>query len=80
MDKAACAHCGQGWLRCGKVLDPASQQQWLRGPRVEDPAVPNGQKYGYGIARQRFGPQAAMYCHGGELPGFGLLHRGSRIR
>ncbi|MFI5688264.1 serine hydrolase domain-containing protein [Streptomyces sp. NPDC051636] len=61
------------WIRSlvtGKVLDPASQRQWLRSPQAEDPAAPDGQKYGYGIAYQRFGPHAAMYYHGGELPGF----------
>ncbi len=61
------------WIRSlvtGKVLDPASQQQWLRSVQAEDPAGPDGQKYGYGISYQRFGPQAAMYYHGGELPGF----------
>ncbi|MGW5852686.1 serine hydrolase domain-containing protein [Streptomyces sp. NPDC055254] len=61
------------WIRSlvtGKVLNPAFQQQWLRSPRAEDPAAPDGQKYGYGIAYQRFGPNAAMYYHGGELPGF----------
>ncbi|MFD8979743.1 serine hydrolase domain-containing protein [Streptomyces sp. NPDC059564] len=61
------------WIRAlvtGKVLDPASQRQWIHSPKAEDPARPDGQKYGYGIAYQRFGPNAAMYYHGGELPGF----------
>ncbi|MEU7555734.1 serine hydrolase domain-containing protein [Streptomyces sp. NPDC044571] len=61
------------WIRAlvtGKVLGPAYQQQWLRSPQAEDPAAPDGQKYGYGIAYQRFAPNAAMYYHGGELPGF----------
>ncbi|MER6780438.1 MULTISPECIES: serine hydrolase domain-containing protein [unclassified Streptomyces] len=61
------------WIRSlvtGKVLGPASQQHWLHGPQAEDPAAPDGRKYGYGIAYQRFGPNAAMYYHGGELPGF----------
>ncbi|WP_078860868.1 serine hydrolase domain-containing protein [Streptomyces sp. NRRL F-2747] len=61
------------WIRSlvrGEVLDPASQQRWLRSPQAEDPAAPEGRKYGYGIAYQRFGPNAAMYYHGGELPGF----------
>ncbi|MFE1880445.1 serine hydrolase [Streptomyces diastatochromogenes] len=61
------------WIRAlvtGKILGPASQQQWLHSPRAEDPAAPGGQKYGYGIAYQRFGPHASMYYHGGELPGF----------
>ncbi|MEV6838393.1 serine hydrolase domain-containing protein [Streptomyces sp. NPDC051133] len=61
------------WIRAlvtGKVLGPAYQRLWLRGPRAEDPAAPGGSQYGYGIARQRFGPHASMYYHGGELPGF----------
>jgi D-alanyl-D-alanine carboxypeptidase len=61
------------WIRSlttGKVLGPALQQQWLDSPQAEDPAAPDGPKYGYGIAYQRFGPRAAMYYHGGELPGF----------
>ncbi|MFJ3334121.1 serine hydrolase domain-containing protein [Streptomyces sp. NPDC086766] len=61
------------WIRAlvrGRVLDPAFQRQWLHSPRAEDPAAPDGRKYGYGIAHQRFGPHAAMYYHGGELPGF----------
>lgn len=61
------------WIRSlttGKVLDPAFQKQWLDSPQAEDPDAPEGQKYGYGIAYQRFGPKAAMYYHGGELPGF----------
>ncbi|MFF1367565.1 serine hydrolase [Streptomyces virginiae] len=37
---------------------------------AEDLAAPDGQKYGYGIAYQKFGPNAAMFYHGGELPGF----------
>ncbi|MFD3438273.1 serine hydrolase domain-containing protein [Streptomyces sp. NPDC058685] len=61
------------WIRSlvtGKVLDPAAQKQWLNSLQAEDPAAPDGQKYGYGITYQRFGPRAAMYYHGGELPGF----------
>ncbi|MFE7096314.1 serine hydrolase domain-containing protein [Streptomyces erythrochromogenes] len=61
------------WIRSlttGKVLDPDFQKQWLGSPQAEDPGAPNGQEYGYGIAHQRFGPKAAMYFHGGELPGF----------
>ena len=38
--------------------------------QAEDPDQPDGQKYGYGISYQRFSPTAAMYYHGGELPGF----------
>lgn len=61
------------WIRAlvsGRVFNVDYQQQWLASPQAEDPAQPDGQKYGYGISYQRFGPHAAMYYHGGELPGF----------
>jgi D-alanyl-D-alanine carboxypeptidase len=62
------------WMKAlvsGKVFNADFHRQWLASPQVEDPAAgPNGQKYGYGISYQRFGPNAAMYYHGGELPGF----------
>jgi len=61
------------WIRSlvsGKVLNADFQRQWLDSPQPEDPATPGGQKYGYGISYQRFTPTAAMYYHGGELPGF----------
>ena len=62
------------WIRTlvsGKVFNADYQRQWLESPQAEDPDnPPNGQKYGYGISYQRFGPTAAMYYHGGELPGF----------
>lgn len=61
------------WIRAlvtGKVLNAAFQRQWLHSPQAEDPAAPGGKKYGYGIAYQRFGQNASMYYHGGELPGF----------
>ena len=45
---------GNGWTACS--------------PRIR--TTPDGQKYGYGISYQRFSPTAAMYYHGGELPGF----------
>jgi D-alanyl-D-alanine carboxypeptidase len=57
-------------LLSGKVFNADYQQQWLNSPQAEDPDQPDGQKYGYGISYQRFGPNAAMYYHGGELPGF----------
>ncbi|WP_329444503.1 beta-lactamase family protein [Streptomyces sp. NBC_01426] len=60
------------WIRAlvsGKVLNAATQQQWLGSPQSEGPDA-HGQEYGYGIAHQRFAPNAAMYYHGGELPGF----------
>jgi D-alanyl-D-alanine carboxypeptidase len=61
------------WMKAlvsGKVFNADFQQQWLTSLQAEDPAAPDGQKYGYGISYQRFGPNAAMYYHGGELPGF----------
>lgn len=61
------------WIRdlvSGNVFNADQQRQWLAGLQPEDPSDPNGQQYGYGISYQRFGPNAAMYYHGGELPGF----------
>ncbi len=61
------------WMKAlvtGKVFNADYHQQWLTSPQAEDPDAPDGQKYGYGISYQRFGPKAAMYYHGGELPGF----------
>jgi D-alanyl-D-alanine carboxypeptidase len=61
------------WMKAlvsGKVFNADFHQQWLASLQPEDPANPDGQKYGYGISYQRFGPNAAMYYHGGELPGF----------
>ncbi|GAA4483500.1 serine hydrolase domain-containing protein [Rhodococcus olei] len=61
------------WIRTlvsGKVFNAEYRQRWLHSLRPEDPNAPDGQQYGYGISHQRFGPQAAMYYHGGELPGF----------
>jgi len=61
------------WMKAlvsGKVFTADYHQQWLTSLQAEDPDAPDGQKYGYGISYQRFGPNAAMYYHGGELPGF----------
>ena len=61
------------WMKAlvsGKVFDADYHHQWLASLQAEDPAVPDGQMYGYGISYQRFGASAAMYYHGGELPGF----------
>jgi len=61
------------WMQAlvsGKVFNAEHQRQWLASLQAEDPDKPDGQKYGYGISYQRFGPNAAMYYHGGELPGF----------
>ena len=61
------------WIRAlvsGKVFNDDLQRQWLESVQAEDPQNPDGQSYGYGISYQRFGPTAAMYYHGGEMPGF----------
>jgi D-alanyl-D-alanine carboxypeptidase len=61
------------WIRAlvsGKVFDADFHKRWLDSVQAEDPDNPDGQKYGYGISYQRFSPTAAMYYHGGELPGF----------
>ncbi|GAA2359535.1 D-Ala-D-Ala carboxypeptidase [Catellatospora methionotrophica] len=62
------------WIRSlvtGKVLDADMQQRWLDSLQAENPdGGPNGQRYGYGISYQRFSPDAAVYFHGGEMPGF----------
>lgn len=61
------------WIRAlvtGAVFDDQFTQRWRESLRPEDPDHPDGQQYGYGISYQRFGPHAAMYYHGGELPGF----------
>jgi D-alanyl-D-alanine carboxypeptidase len=61
------------WMKAlvsGKVFNADYHQQWLASRQAEDPDAPEGQKYGYGVSYQRFGPNAAMFYHGGELPGF----------
>jgi D-alanyl-D-alanine carboxypeptidase len=61
------------WMKAlvsGKVFNADYHRQWLTSLQPEDPDAPDGQKYGYGISYQRFGPNAAMFYHGGELPGF----------
>ena len=61
------------WMKAlvsGKVFNADFHRQWLTSLQAEDPNAPDGQKYGYGISYQQFGPHAAMYYHGGELPGF----------
>ncbi|MFF8262418.1 hypothetical protein [Streptomyces virginiae] len=47
------------------MLNSAFQKQWLDNPQAEGPEAPEGQRYGYCISCQRFGPKAAMYYHGG---------------
>jgi D-alanyl-D-alanine carboxypeptidase len=60
------------WTRAlvgGKVLDSKCQRRWLDSLKPEDPAKPDGQKYGYGIAQLSWGPNT-IYFHGGETPGY----------
>ncbi len=60
------------WIRAlvvGKVFDPETHRRWLDSPEAEDPANPQGQKYGYGISVITFGPNK-IYFHGGEMPGY----------
>lgn len=61
------------WMKAlvtGQIFDADHHRQWTASLRPEDPAAADGQQYGYGISYQRFGPNAAMFYHGGELPGF----------
>jgi D-alanyl-D-alanine carboxypeptidase len=61
------------WMKAlvtGKVFNADYHQQWMASLQAEEPGVRDGQQYGYGITYQRFGPNAAMFYHGGELPGF----------
>ncbi len=61
------------WIRAlvsGKVFNADYKEQWLKSLQPEDHDQPDGQQYGYGISYQRFSPTAAMYYHGGEMPGF----------
>lgn len=53
----------------GRVFNAEYQRRWLDSLQPEDPKQPQGQEYGYGIARLRFGPNA-LYFHGGEMPGY----------
>jgi D-alanyl-D-alanine carboxypeptidase len=67
------AHDLATWIKSlvsGKVFNAEYHQQWLDSPQPEDPKLPHGQEYGYGITYQSFGPDNSMYYHGGELPGF----------
>jgi hypothetical protein len=60
------------WIQAlvgGRVLNAAYQRRWLDSLRPEDPSKPDGQQYGYGIAKRQGGPNT-MYFHGGETPGY----------
>jgi D-alanyl-D-alanine carboxypeptidase len=56
-------------LVTGRVLDAAYQRRWLDSMQAKDPSMPDGQQYGYGMERLRWGPNA-VYFHGGETMGF----------
>lgn len=53
----------------GRLFDADYQRRWFDSLQPEDPNEPQGQQYGYGIARLRFGPNG-LYFHGGEMPGY----------
>jgi len=60
------------WIQAlvgGRVFNTAYQRRWLDSLQPEDPSKPDGQQYGYGIARLHWGP-SSMYFHGGETPGY----------
>jgi D-alanyl-D-alanine carboxypeptidase len=56
-------------LVAGRVLNAAYQRRWLDSLQPEDPSKPDGQQYGYGIAKRHWGPNS-MYFHGGETAGY----------
>ena len=56
-------------LVAGRVLNAAYQRRWLDSLQLEDPSKPDGQQYGYGIAKLHWGPNT-IYFHGGETPGY----------
>jgi D-alanyl-D-alanine carboxypeptidase len=56
-------------LVAGRVLNATYQRRWLDSPQPENPNKPDGQQYGYGIAKLHWGTNT-MYFHGGEAPGF----------
>jgi D-alanyl-D-alanine carboxypeptidase len=56
-------------LVTGRLLNAEYQRRWLQSVQLEDPDKPEGQQYGYGIARMHWGANA-FYFHGGESPGF----------
>jgi D-alanyl-D-alanine carboxypeptidase len=61
------------WIRAlvsGQVFNADFQRRWLDSPQLTNPVEPAGQAYGYGIERQTFAPNATMYYHFGEMPGF----------
>jgi D-alanyl-D-alanine carboxypeptidase len=56
-------------LVTGRLFDAAYQRRWLDSMQAKVPSMPDGQQYGYGMERLRWGPNA-VYFHGGETIGF----------
>jgi len=60
------------WMQAlggGRVFNADYQRRWFDSLELQDPSVPGGLKYGYGIILLRWGPNA-IYYHGGEMPGY----------
>jgi D-alanyl-D-alanine carboxypeptidase len=60
------------WIQAlvsGHVFNAKYQQLWLSSLRPEDPRKPDGQEYGYGITKLKWGPDS-FYYHGGETAGY----------
>lgn len=60
------------WIRAlagGRLLDADMQRRWRDSLKPEDPAKPDGQRYGFGISELRWGPNQILF-HGGETPGY----------
>ena len=58
------------WIRAlvgGRVLNVEYQARWRDSLRPED--KPDGQEYGYGISRIRWGSNEILF-HGGETAGY----------
>ena len=52
------------------MFNPEFQRQSVASPEPTIPDEPAKAQYGYGIERQTFAPNATMYYHFGEMPGF----------
>ena len=60
------------WMQAlvgGRVLNAEYQRVWLDSVQPEVPSKSDSQRYGYGIAQVRWGPNT-MKFHGGETPGY----------
>jgi D-alanyl-D-alanine carboxypeptidase len=61
----------------GRLLDATWQRRWRDSLRPTDPARPDGQQYGYGIAQARFG-SVRLFFHNGDLRGSTRSRRTTR--